>query len=67
MAIQNLSFDSHKALLDAAAVCARLSREAGERRDTHLASGDVTRARLEGSAASACLDCGEAILALVTP
>jgi hypothetical protein len=67
MAIQNLSLDAHKALLDAAAVCARLSREAGQKRDAYLASGRSEHARIEDRAVSACLDCGEAILALVAP
>lgn len=67
MAIQNLSVDAHKALLDAAAVCARLSREAGQKRDAYLSSGNPVLARAEDRAVSACLDCGEAILALVVP
>lgn len=65
MVIKNLTVDAHKALLDAAAICTRLSREAGQKRDRLLASGNPAQARAEDRAVSACLDCGEAILALV--
>lgn len=66
-ALKVVSIDSHKALLDAAAICMRLSREAGQKRDQYLASGNPAQARCEDRAVSACLDCGEAILALVAP
>lgn len=64
---------AHKALLDAALVCQRLSREASERRDRALSEGRRTNklvnaaiiARNEQAKVDACLDCGEAILALV--
>lgn len=62
-----MTVDTHKALLDAAAICMRLSREAGQKRDHYLASGNPAQARVEDRAVSACLDCSEAILALVAP